>query len=163
MRWRLEGKMTSSGRLKTLAFFTLLGLFLAQDCQAQRLSQGASDWYMRFYSNMDYVKRNVDAPVTKSFVVTANIEYRYATTRVTTVVHNPANVAQNYTFGFVMPKEALVSNVTIVRSQPSAAGAVMDNEHVEHIQTTQSHVKMNKEQETSIEDSEKNHLHPQDW
>ena len=97
--------------------------------EAQRLSQGASDWYMRFYSNMDYVKRNVDRPVTKSFVVVSDIKYRFATTKVTTVVHNPANVAQNYTFGFVVPKDAFVSNVTIeLRKQPAAGQEEMDHD-----------------------------------
>ena len=107
--------------------------------EAQRLSQGASDWYMRFYSNMDYVKRNVDRPVTKSFVVNSDIQYRYAVTQVTTVVHNPANVDQNYTFGFVMPKDAYISNVTIeLRKQPTDLVNEVDHD----VQVVRSSVNM---------------------
>ena len=161
----------SSAMRLTLAFLTLFGLYQGL-VDAQRLSQGASDWYMRFYSNMDYVKRNVDGPVTKSFVVSADIQYRYATTMVTTVVHNPANVAQNYTFGFVMPKEAFVSNVSIVR-QPSGAGvdqdAIMNAAGVENIQSTQGQVRMSSELFSQIanqasDDDDKNEaLQSQDW
>ena len=32
-------------------------------------TQGASDWYMRFHTSFDFVKRNVDRPVTKSLIV----------------------------------------------------------------------------------------------
>ena len=159
----------SSGMRLTLAFLTLFGLYQGL-VDAQRLSQGASDWYMRFYSNMDYVKRNVDGPVTKSFVVSADIQYRYATTMVTTVVHNPANVAQNYTFGFVMPKEAFVSNVSIVR-QPSGAGVddPMMNAGVEHVKSTQGRVTMSSELFSQIanqeDDKDKNEetSQSQDW
>ena len=160
---------SGGGMRLTLAFVTIFGLY-GSWVDAQRLSQGASDWYMRFYSNMDYVKRNVDGPVTKSFVVTADIQYRYATTMVTTVVHNPANVAQNYTFGFVMPKEAFVSNVSIVR-QPSGAGVddPMMNAGVEHVKSTQGRVTMSSELFSQIanqeDDKDKNEetSQSQDW
>lgn len=32
------------------------------------------------------------------------------------MVHNPANVNQTYSFGFVMPDKALVSDVSVVRA-----------------------------------------------
>ena len=98
-------------------------------CQSQRLSQGASDWYMRFHSNFDFVKRGVDEPVTKSFVVSSEVKFRYAVTTITVVVHNPANVEQPYNFGLVMPKNALVSNATIVR-RLLKDGVAMDNDDI---------------------------------
>ena len=79
------------------------------------LRQGASDWYMRFHSNFKFIKRNVAAPETKSFIVKSDIRNRYAITEVTSVVFNPANVNQTYNFGFVMPEQALVSDVSITR------------------------------------------------
>ena len=136
MRLRLCSRMILNWRLGLILALGLGGFGVSE---AQRLSQGASDWYMRFYSNMDYVKRNVDRPVTKSFVVTSDIRFRYATTKVTTVVHNPANVAQNYTFGFVVPKNAFVSNVTIeLRKQPADGQEELDH----NVQVVQSHVNM---------------------
>lgn len=102
-------------RDSTHVLLMAVAIAVLQVGQAQRLSQGASDWYMRFHSNFDFVKRNVDQPVTRSFVVSSEVKFRYAVTTVTMVVHNPANVEQPYNFGFVMPKRALVSNATIVR------------------------------------------------
>ena len=98
---------------KTWLFFFLASL---ASIKGQRLSQGASDWYMRFHNNFDYVKRNVDRPVIKSFNVTSKVHHRFALTSVVVVVSNPATSPQPYNFGFVMPKEALVSNVTIQKS-----------------------------------------------
>lgn len=89
--------------------------FLSTKVNGQRLSQGASDWYMRFHSNFKFIKRNVAAPETKSFIVKSDIRNRYAITEVTSVVFNPANVNQTYNFGFVMPEQALVSDVSITR------------------------------------------------
>jgi hypothetical protein len=105
--------MTSSSRLVTAI------LFLALAARGQRLSQGASDWYMRFHSNFDFVKRNVERPVAKAFLVDSTVHHKYAVTNVQTVVYNPANVEQEYIFGFVMPEQALVSNVTIKRQRKS--------------------------------------------
>ena len=119
---------SGGGMRLTLAFVTIFGLY-GSWVDAQRLSQGASDWYMRFYSNMDYVKRNVDGPVTKSFVVSSEVKFRYAVTTITVVVHNPANVEQPYNFGLVMPKNALVSNATIVR-RLLKDGVAMDNDDI---------------------------------
>jgi hypothetical protein len=81
-------------------------------CSGQRLSQGASDWYMRFH-DFDRVRRNFDHPITKSFHVETVVANRYAVTKVTTLVHNPANVRQMFSFGFATPKTAFVSNVTL--------------------------------------------------
>lgn len=109
------------------AYFVLGLVMAAIYCgQAQRLSQGASDWYMRFHNNFDFVKRNVDRPVTKSFLVTSNVHHRYAVTSVSVVVHNPATSVQSYNFGFVMPKEALVSNVTIQRGMAGGNQIMVD-------------------------------------
>ena len=101
--------------MRRLVLATVMCFFVVSD--AQRLSQGASDWYMRFHDNF-LVKRNVDRLVTQSFVVSSKIHYRYVVTTVTQVIYNPANVEQVYNFGMVMPKEALVSNVTIQRIRP---------------------------------------------
>merc|ERR1712223_410737 len=88
------------GVRRTLFVLTIFGglFFLIPTTEAQRLSQGASDWYMRFHSNYVKYKRGVDHP---------------AVTSVTMKLHNPANVEQVYHFGLAMPKEALVSNVTL--------------------------------------------------
>ena len=42
------------------------------------------------------------------------MNFRYAITTVTCLVHNPATVRQPFKFGFAMPKTALVSDVTIL-------------------------------------------------
>lgn len=113
--------------------YVVLGLVMAAAFyggHAQRLSQGASDWYMRFHNNFDFVKRNVDRPVTKSFLVTSNVHHRYAVTSVSLVVHNPATSVQSYNFGFVMPKQALVSNVTIQRGMAGSQMMVEENDFV---------------------------------
>lgn len=45
------------------SIFALLSCLNSQTTvQGQRLSQGASDWYMRFHNNYDFVKRNVERP-----------------------------------------------------------------------------------------------------
>lgn len=98
-------------------WLSMILITLGALAQGQRLSQGASDWYMRFHSNFEFVKRNVERPVTKSFLVNSDIKHRYAVTKVVTVVHNPANVEQTYNFGLAMPDKALVSNATIVRAR----------------------------------------------
>ncbi len=44
------------------------------------------------------------------------VEHRYAITEVRTVIYNPANtVSQIFTFGFVIPRTAFVSKVTLLR------------------------------------------------
>ena len=37
--------------------------------------------------------------------------------QITSVIHNPANQAQSYNFGFVMPNDALVSDVSIIKAK----------------------------------------------
>ncbi|CAB4057209.1 unnamed protein product [Lepeophtheirus salmonis] len=83
-----------------------------QECQ--RLSQGASDWYMRF-RGISMVKRHFDDPITYSYRVDSTVSHRYAITKVISIVHNPSNVQRVYRFGLVMPKTAFVSNVTLER------------------------------------------------
>ena len=51
----------------------VIGMMLLRQNDGQRLSQGASDWYMRFHSNFRHVKREVDPPEIKSFVVSSTI------------------------------------------------------------------------------------------
>ena len=55
----------------------LLLLIFLNKSDGQRLSQGASDWYMRFHSNFRHVKRDVDPPEIKSFVVSSTIKVGY--------------------------------------------------------------------------------------
>ena len=55
-----------------LACMAIVMMLLRQN-DGQRLSQGASDWYMRFHSNFRHVKREVDPPEIKSFVVSSTI------------------------------------------------------------------------------------------
>merc|ERR1712083_235419 len=106
-------KMT--GVRRTLFVLTIFGglFFGFPTSEAQRLSQGASDWYMRFHSNYVKYKRDVDPPEVTSFWVSSHVQRSYAVTTVTMKLHNPANVEQVYHFGLAMPKEALVSNVTL--------------------------------------------------
>ena len=56
-----------------------LGMMLLRPNDGQRLSQGASDWYMRFHSNFRHVKREVDPPEIKSFVVSSTINVSFET------------------------------------------------------------------------------------
>ena len=63
--------MANIGKYKCLICFTLCILVKLSNCQ--RLSQGASDWYMRFHSNFRHVKRDVDPPEIKSFLVSSTI------------------------------------------------------------------------------------------
>jgi hypothetical protein len=100
----------------TLARLIVAFVLINGSSRAQRLSQGASDWYMRFHEYDSFGKRNVDRPVTKSFTVSSQVVHCYAVTTVSMIVHNPATFEQTYNFGFVMPKEALVSNVSIAGS-----------------------------------------------
>ena len=104
-----------TGVRRTLFVLTIFGglFFLIPTTEAQRLSQGASDWYMRFHSNYVKYKRGVDHPEVTSFWVSSHVHRSYAVTTVTMKLHNPANVEQVYHFGLAMPKEALVSNVTL--------------------------------------------------
>ncbi len=93
----------------------LLLWITASSVLGQRLSQGASDWYMRFHDFDQLVKRDGgDRPVTTLFYVDTLIRHRFAVTTVTTRVENPsAERKQLFRFGLVMPKEALVSAVVI--------------------------------------------------
>ena len=52
--------------------FITISLLVKQN-SGQRLSQGASDWYMRFHSNFRHVKRDVDPPEIKSFLISSTI------------------------------------------------------------------------------------------
>ena len=56
-----------------------MGMMLLGQNDGQRLSQGASDWYMRFHSNFRHVKREVDPPEIKSFVVSSTINVSFQT------------------------------------------------------------------------------------
>ena len=56
----------------TYLIYILVCISLEQT-DGQRLSQGASDWYMRFHSNFRHVKRDVHPPQIKSFVVSSTI------------------------------------------------------------------------------------------
>ena len=86
--------------------------WMISQATGQRLSQGASDWYMRFH-DFDFVKRNVDHPVIKSYHVEVAVRHRYAITKVSCLAYNPATVRQPFKFGFAMPKKALVSDFTL--------------------------------------------------
>jgi len=96
----------------SLAAVAAIMMTLVSLSGGQLLSEGASDWYMRFHSSP--FKRNVDAPTLKSFQVHSVIRHRYVITQVRAVCYNPAQVGQTYKFGYVMAKSALVSNVTLV-------------------------------------------------
>ena len=96
-------------------FILVLFAISCENVHSQRLSQGASDWYMRFH---DYgkVRRNVDRPVVMAYHVQADIKHGYAVTTVTSTVHNPSKSKdQTYEFKLTMPKDAFVSNVTLAR------------------------------------------------
>ena len=80
--WRATMKLYNCKLFVTLILWMALSSFPSTN--GQRLSQGASDWYMRFHSNFKFIKRNVDRPVTKSFIVDSRIKYRYAITQVMT-------------------------------------------------------------------------------
>ena len=83
--------MTKMAEVRPLLFLTIFGLFgLYGLTDGQRLSQGASDWYMRFHSNYVKYKRNFEDPEAKSFIVTSKVQRSYAVTTVTMKVHNPA-------------------------------------------------------------------------
>ena len=55
---------------------------LVKENGGQRLSQGASDWYMRFHSNFRHVKRDVDPPEIKSFHISSTIHVRNRISRI---------------------------------------------------------------------------------
>ena len=73
--------MANVGKYKCLICITLCILVKLNNCQ--RLSQGASDWYMRFHSNFRHVKRDVDPPEIKTFLVssTINVSIRIAVSK----------------------------------------------------------------------------------
>ena len=61
-------------KLSNYACFLFIALsILVKENGGQRLSQGASDWYMRFHSNFRHVKRDVDPPEIKSFHISSTI------------------------------------------------------------------------------------------
>ena len=60
-------------------------MMLLRENDGQRLSQGASDWYMRFHSNFRHVKREVDPPEIKSFVVSSTINVSLKTNILCTI------------------------------------------------------------------------------
>ena len=109
----------------------LLSLLLVSSLRfswCQRLSTGASDWYMRFHDFDDLVKRSVDRPVTRSFRVSSSVRHRFASTAVRTAVHNPAPVEQTFRFGFAMPAAALVSGVRLARDSDYEGASSRFNE-----------------------------------
>ena len=97
--------------MKKISFAVFTAWVISQ-ATCQRLSQGASDWYMRFH-DFDFVKRNVDHPVIKNYHVEVAVRHRYAITKVSCLLYNPATVRQPFKFGFAMPKKALVSDVIL--------------------------------------------------
>ena len=62
-----------------------MGMMLLRPNDGQRLSQGASDWYMRFHSNFRHVKREVDPPEIKSFVVSSTINVSFQAKKLYTI------------------------------------------------------------------------------
>jgi len=94
------------------ALVVLLAVLGAEPAQGQRLSTGASDWYMRFH-DFDTVKRAADRPLTLAFRATAAVRHRYAQTTVETTVHNPSQLEQTFRFGFALPRAAFVSGVSV--------------------------------------------------
>ena len=67
--------------MRHISSAVLIAWMMLSQAACQRLSQGASDWYMRFH-DFDYVKRNVDHPVIRSYHVDVVVRHRYAVTRV---------------------------------------------------------------------------------
>ena len=115
---------------RAAALTPLLLLFVAplpRDVSGQRLSQGASDWYMRFH-DFDMVKRHFDHPITTSFHVSTVIKHRYAITEVQTTISNPAKVKQIFNFGFAMPRQAFISNVTLQRRNQTIQSQVNESD-----------------------------------
>ncbi|TRY63284.1 hypothetical protein TCAL_03567 [Tigriopus californicus] len=112
-----------------LTHWTLVFLALIHTNKGQRLSQGASDWYMRFH-DFDMVKRDFDFPVTKSFHVNSVVRHRYAITEVISVIHNPAPIKHVFRFGFAMPKTAFVSNVTLQRGETHVWAQVSESDWI---------------------------------
>lgn len=103
-----------SGHLLVITTLTAMVLCILPATNGQRLSQGASDWYMRF-RGFDMMKRHVDEPFTKMFHVTSLVAHRYAITEVETKIHNPATHKQVFRFGIIMSKTAFISNVILKR------------------------------------------------
>ena len=56
---------------------------------AQKISQGGSDWYLRFRS-----ERDLDRPETVRYLVRSMVVHRYTVTTIQREVFNPANVSQ---------------------------------------------------------------------
>lgn len=112
-----------------LVFWTWVFLASIYTNEGQRLSQGASDWYMRFH-DFDMVKRDFDYPVTKSFHVNSVVRHRYAITEVISVIHNPAQIKHVFRFGFAMPKSAFVSNVTLQRGETRVWAQVSESDWI---------------------------------
>ena len=61
--------------------------------EPQKISQGGSDWYLRFRS-----ERDLDRPETVRFEVKSVIHHRYSVTTIRRDIFNPANVSQGNTF-----------------------------------------------------------------
>ena len=54
------------------------------------------------------------------------LQHRYSITEVKTVIENPASVEQEFQFGFVMAKTALISNITLSSSTGNVIKSTAD-------------------------------------
>jgi len=79
---------------------------------AQKISQGGSDWYLRFRS-----ERDLDRPETVKLEVKSRIDQRYSVTNIIREIFNPANVSQVFKFEVVIPSSSFISNLKIGDSQ----------------------------------------------
>lgn len=86
--------------------------------QAQKISQGGSDWYLRFRS-----ERDLDRPETVRFEVRSKVRQRYSVTTITRQIYNPANVSQGFEFAVMIPSSALISQLEIGDSDPRLEAA----------------------------------------
>eukprot|EP00092_Neocalanus_flemingeri_P036312 GFUD01039534.1.p1 GENE.GFUD01039534.1~~GFUD01039534.1.p1 ORF type:complete len:745 (+),score=138.61 GFUD01039534.1:188-2422(+) len=85
---------------------------------AQKISQGGSDWYLRFRS-----ERDLDRPETVRFSVKSVVHHRYAVTTIRREIFNPANVSQGFEFAVMIPSRAFISQIEIGDSDPRLESA----------------------------------------
>ena len=82
--WILELNMKSCVFVALTTFLTFFGVVVTQ-----KISQGGSDWYLRFRS-----ERDLDRPETLKLSVKSVVSHCYAVTTVQRDIFNPANVSQ---------------------------------------------------------------------
>lgn len=90
---------------------------------AQKISQGGSDWYLRFRS-----ERDLDRPETVRFSVKSVVNHRYAVTTIERDIFNPANVSQGFEFAVMIPSTAFISRIEIGDSDPRLEAATSKQE-----------------------------------